>query len=176
MKILFTLLLALIAFTGTIQAQKTYATRNGKISFISTDDDDIQAVNNEVTSRLAAAGDISFSLLMKGFRFESQEMQDHFNNTYLESDKYPRADFKGSILNNREVNYAKNGFYPVTVKGVLTIHGVSQEMTTKGELTIKDGKPGVMAKFRITLEQFHITGGLLKAITKGVNITVDCHY
>ncbi|MFX5998986.1 hypothetical protein ABTF05_21635, partial [Acinetobacter baumannii] len=76
---------------------------------MATDDEDVKAVNNEVASRLADNGTISFSLLLKSFRFQLAEMQDHFNDKYVESDKFPRADFKGTITNIKDINFAKDG-------------------------------------------------------------------
>ena len=110
-------------------AQKIYATRNGKISFSAPSDDDVKAVNNEVTSRIADNGQITFSLLIKGFKFKLAEMQEHFNDQYLESNKFPRADFKGNIVNVSDVNFSKDGSYKVSVKGDLTLHGVTKPVS-----------------------------------------------
>ena len=52
------------------EAQKIYGTRNGKITFSSPSDEDVKAVNNEVSSRIADNGQITFSLLIKGFKFK----------------------------------------------------------------------------------------------------------
>ncbi len=176
MKAFILFLAGIFFFSGITIGQKTYVTRNAKISLVAIDDDDINATNNEVTSQLAPNGQITFSLLIKGLRFSSQEMQDHFNNSYIESNKFPRSDFKGTIENIKEVNFAKDGIYPVTVKGDLTMHGVKQSITSKGTITIKGGKPIAEGKFGIKLEQFNIMGGLSRPVTKGVTITVSCHY
>ncbi|MBU3744315.1 MAG: YceI family protein, partial [Sediminibacterium sp.] len=109
---------------SSLQAQKTFGTRNGQIVFQSPSDEDVKATNNEVSSRLQDNGTLSFSLLIKGFKFKMAEMQDHFNTQYLQSNQYPRADFKGTITNIASVNFTKDGNYPVQVKGDLTLHGV----------------------------------------------------
>ena len=176
MKVFFSLFLSLSLFLNMASAQKSYITRNGKISFLAIDDDDIKAVNNEVTSRLSANGQLTFSLLVKGFKFDLAEMQEHFNDNYMESTKYPRAEFKGNISNIKNVNIAKDGVYPVTVSGDLTMHGVTQKINSKGTVTVKGRKISAESKFSLTLEQFKISGGLLKALTKSLTVTVNCQY
>src|SRR6476660_3779707 len=108
-KILFIAILAIIS-TQTF-AQKAWNTRNAKISFVAQKDDGVTADNNEVNSRITDKGEVIFSLLMKGFKFELAEMQDHFNSEYIESNKYPGANFKGQIQNIKAVNFSKDGVY-----------------------------------------------------------------
>jgi hypothetical protein len=171
-KILF-VLTAVLVFATVTNAQKQFGTRNGKISFLATDDDGVKAVNNEVTSRLADNGTISFSLLMKGFRFELAEMQEHFNDKYVESTKFPRADFKGTITNIKDINFTKDGVYKATAKGDLTMHGVTKNITVAGTITIKNGKPSVSAKFPIVMKDFKIDG---TGVTSKVNADINCLY
>jgi hypothetical protein len=141
MKLFLSLVIASLFLLNNADAQKVYATRNGKISISSPSDEDIKAVNNEVTSRVADNGQMTFSLLIKGFKFRLAEMQVHFNDQYLESNQFPRADFKGNIVNLANVDFNKDGSYPVTVKGSLTLHGVTKEITVNGTILIKAGKP-----------------------------------
>ena len=53
-------------------------------------------------------------------------MEEHFNENYMESNTFPKANFKGTITDLGKVNFSKDGTYPVTVKGDLTIHGVTK--------------------------------------------------
>ena len=102
-------LLSLVLLIGIqADAQKIFGTRNGKITFESPTDGDVKAVNNEVTSRIADNGQLTFSMLIKGFKFKYAEMQEHFNDQYAESSKFPRADFKGNIVNLKDVNFTKD--------------------------------------------------------------------
>src|SRR5687767_3645741 len=112
---------ALLAINAA--AQDKFYTKTGKITFFSsTSLEDIQAINKSVTALLNATnGDIQISMLMKGFEFKKALMQEHFNEDYIESDKFPKAGFKGQITNNSSINYAVNGSYPATVSGQLTI-------------------------------------------------------
>src|SRR4051812_31116624 len=133
--------IAFAAMFTNLHAQKIYSTKTGKISFFSSAPlEDIEAKTSEVESKFASNGQIVFTLLMKGFEFENQQMEDHFNEEYLESTKYPKADFKGNIINMNEIDLSKDGTYPAKVKGSLTIHGVTKEIATNGTIEVKGPK------------------------------------
>lgn len=171
-KVLVVLVIAM--FIGyQAEAQKIFGTRNGKITFESPTDGDVKAVNNEVTSRIADNGQLTFSLLMKGFKFKLAEMQEHFNDQYAESTKFPRADFKGNIVNLKEVNFTKDGSYKVSVKGDLTMHGVTKNVTVNGVVEIKGGKPVARGSFVINLKDFKIDAS---TVTEKVAVEVSCQY
>src|ERR1700754_3021209 len=120
MKLLLTILLAL-SFT----APDKYFTKSGNISFISKGAiETITASHKGVTCVLdTKTGDLQFAVLMKGFEFKKALMQQHFNENYVESDKFPKSEFRGQVTNNSEVDYTKDGSYNAHVKGKLTIHG-----------------------------------------------------
>ena len=167
-------LLSLVLLIGIqADAQKIFGTRNGKITFESPTDGDVKAVNNEVTSRIADNGQLTFSMLIKGFKFKYAEMQEHFNDQYAESSKFPRADFKGNIVNLKDVNFTKDGSYPVTVKGDLTLHGVTKNITVKWNIEIKAGKPSAKAGFVINLSDFKIDAS---SVTEKVTVDINCQY
>ena len=63
-------------------------------------------------------------------------MQDHFNENYMESTKFPLASFRGKI--NEKIDYTRDGVYPVTSTGKFALHGVEKIETIKGTLTVKD--------------------------------------
>ena len=102
-------------------AQLRYFTKTGSVAFqAGTALEDIDGANKSTTSVFdAITGQIEFALLVKGFEFKSALMMEHFNENYLESNKYPKAVFKGKIMNIDKVNFKKTGEYPVTVKGTL---------------------------------------------------------
>jgi hypothetical protein len=179
MKRVFILIAAIGFATTALQAQKIYSTKTGKISFFSDAPlEDIEAKNNEVESKLASSnGQVVFTLLMKGFQFENELMQEHFNENYVESSKYPKADFKGFITNIKDINFSKDGTYPAKVKGTLTIHGVSKDVATDGTVTVNGGKATARTKFNISLKDYNIGGALIgKKIADKIAITVDCQY
>jgi hypothetical protein len=174
-KTLFTL--CLILLFSVAQAQDKFYTKNAKINFYSeTSLEDIEAKNKSAVAVLdSKSGTIQFSVLIKGFEFKNEEMQDHFNDDYLESDKFPKSEFKGQIVNNASVNYKKHGTYNVQVKGMLTIHGVTKEVVSNG--TVKVDNDGLKANstFNIILADYGIKISKLVGdkIAKTIKITID---
>jgi polyisoprenoid-binding protein YceI len=163
----------------TLQAQKIYATKTGKISFFSSAPlEDIEAKNSEVESKLAPSnGQVVFTLLMKGFQFENQLMEDHFNENYVESTRFPKSEFKGVVTNIRDINFSKDGSYPAKVKGNLTIHGITREIEANGVVEITGGNATAKTRFVINLADYGIGGKLVgKKIAETIAITVECQY
>lgn len=150
------LLLVLSSLGGF--AQSKYFTKNGTISFFSkTTLEDIEAKNQKVTCVLdAKSGAMEVAVLMKAFEFEKALMQEHFNENYVESDKYPKAMLKAKIVNIASVNFAKDGIYPVDIGGKLTMHGVDNAIAAKGTITVKGGKVSGMSAFTVKLSDHNI--------------------
>ena len=173
MKFAWICMITALCFATQATAQKIFGTRNGRISFTATNDDDVKATNNEVASRISDNGQLTFSALIKGFTFKYAEMQEHFNDQYLESSKFPRADFKGNILNLKEVNFGRDGSYKVSVKGDLTLHGVTKNITANGTIDIKGGKPKATCQFVIVMKDFKVDAS---SVTDKVTVDVNCQY
>lgn len=159
-------------------AQGKYITKTGKIHFFSTAAlEDINATNKSAIGLLdTQTGDLQFAALIKGFEFKKALMQEHFNKNYMESDKYPRADFKGVITNNSVVNYTTNGTYNVTVKGKLTMHGITKDVDIPGTITVKDGKLTTSSTFNVAVADYNITIPKIYRdnIAKSIKVTVEC--
>jgi hypothetical protein len=172
---IITLLLALFAF-GQVQAQKIYSTKTATVRFIAVDDKDIDATNTKVVSRLEANGKLSFIMLMKDFNFEMDLMQKHFNDEYVESDKFPRGIFNGQITNIKSVNFAKDGSYPIIVKGNMQVHGVNKAIQSNGLIVISNGVAKASAKFTVSLKDFGIGGVLIKMVADKVEVEVVASY
>src|SRR4051812_43355930 len=173
------LLLLTLVLSTLIYGQKIYNTRTGFISFFSSAPlEDIEAKNNAVQSQLASAnGQYDFDLNVKDFHFENDLMEEHFNESYLHTDKYPKAVFKGFITNLKDINFTKDGVYNATVKGNLTIHGVTREVVQNGTIEIKAGKAIAKSKFKILIKDYNVGGSLMsKMISDTVEITVLCQY
>ena len=102
-------------------------------------------------------------------------MQEHFNDDFMESDKFPRSEFKGQIANNASVNYKKHGTYNVQVKGMLTIHGVTKEVVSNGTIKVDNDGLKANSSFNITLADYGIKISKLVGdkIAKTIKITVD---
>jgi len=172
---IITLFIASLAFVQ-VQAQKIYSTKTAKVRFIAVDDKDIDATNTKAVSRLETNGNISFIMLMKDFSFEMDLMQKHFNEEYVESDKFPRGFFNGEITNINSVNFAKDGSYPIIVKGNMQVHGVNKAIQTNGVIVITKGLPKASAKFTVSLKDFGIGGVLIKMVADKVDVEVVANY
>ncbi len=173
------LLILSVAVTRFGFAQKVYGTRSGQISFFSSAPlEDIQAKNNAVQSQLSSAnGQYNFEMNIKDFHFENDLMEEHFNENYLHSDKYPKAYFKGFVTNLKDINFSKDGVYNTIVKGSLTIHGVTHEVVQNGTIEIKGGKAIARSKFKILIKDYNVGGSLAsKMISDTVEITINCQY
>ena len=169
--------LALIgAVTVSATAQK-YMTRTGKVTFFSsTPVENIEAFNNEAACVVdAATGDMAFVVPIKSFKFEKALMQEHFNENYMESDKYPKADFKGKISNMGDVNFAKDGTYNVKSTGKLTMHGVTRDVVIPGTITVKGGNVTAASKFNVRMADYKIKvpDMVSSKIAEAIEVTVS---
>ena len=151
------LVLTLLAASPSLFAQK-WGTRNGQISFFSaTKMEDISAANKAVSAVVdATAGTVAVSLDMRDFKFKRSLMEEHFNENYVESEKFPKAEFRGKIENAQTVKWTTDGIYPIAVGGTLSLHGVTKPVTVPFTLIIKDGKAGVSGKFPLALADYGV--------------------
>lgn len=179
MKYLFLILTICLLLTQATQAQ-LFFTKNGKISFFSkTSMENIEAVNNQVVSVLnIKTGDMAFSVLINGFLFKKSLMQEHFNENYMESEKYPKAGFKGTVTDFSKIDFIKDGIYPVSVSGDLSIHGITNKVTVSGTISIKSGSITASALFKVLLQDYKISVPKLVEdnISKSIDIKMDCNY
>lgn len=169
---------ALFALSTAANAQK-YFTRDGKIKFDATaasSPEKIEALSNSATCVFDASnGNFQWAVLIKGFQFEKALMQEHFNENYMDSGKFPKATFIGKITNLSEVNLAKDGTYNGIVSGQMTIRGISKDITANGALTIGGGNIKVNAGFSLNLADYKISIPSLVSdkIGKEARILVD---
>lgn len=172
-------LAVLLAGVSGVQAQK-YFTRTGNISFFSsTSIEDIEAHNKTVTAIFdVQSGAIQFAVTMKSFHFEKALMQEHFNENYVESDKFPKSTFKGMIENVKDIDFSKDGTYTANIKGKLTIHGVTKEITTQATFTVKGGAVVGEAKIKVNPEDYdiEIPGVVREKIAKELEVTMKMDF
>ena len=172
-------LLAAAFFTFNASSQ-VFLTRNGKVTFFSKAPvENIQAVNNEITSVLdTKKGEFQFGVLIKSFKFKKALMEEHFNENYLESNTYPKANFKGMIADIKKVDFTKEGNYTVTVNGDLMIHGVTKKIAVPGTITVTAGKIAATATFNVNIKDYNIKipSTLVNNIAETVDVSVDCKY
>jgi polyisoprenoid-binding protein YceI len=131
-------------------------TKTGFIGFYSkTSLEDIKAENNQVYAVLdPASHHLAFALLVKGFIFPKELMQEHFNENYAESDKYPKATFSGTC--SGDLDLTKEGTYQVVIKGDLTFHGVTKPLETTAQIGVRKDKVSAASAFKLKPEDFNI--------------------
>jgi hypothetical protein len=173
------LLLILTSINPPVDAQ-VYYTKNGSISFFSKGIlQNIEADNNQVISVMnVQTGTIEFSLLNNSFHFEKAKMEEDFNENYIESDKYPRSTFKGIIKDIGNLNFSKDGTFTVNIKGDLTIHGVTKNITTTGTINIVNGKISATSTFNVLVKDYKINIPTIvtNKIAESIEVKVHCNY
>jgi polyisoprenoid-binding protein YceI len=164
-------------FIANSNSQERFLTKSGSINFYSKAPmEDITADNNQVLSIIdATKGKMAISILMKSFLFDKALMQEHFNENYVESDKYPKATFKGDILNFDALNETAS---KAKVKGMLTIHGVSKEITIDANFTKTKDAILVDGNFIIEVDDFNIKipAVVAKNIAKKIKVSFNFNH
>lgn len=173
------IIIALLLVCQFSQAQKLIC-KDGHIWFYShTAMEDIEAHNYQVVAVLDQSnGELIFTLLVKSFNFKKKLMQEHFNENYMESDTYPKAGFKGNIVDFDKIDLKSDGKHEVTVKGELTIHGVSKEVSIKGMIEIANNMIHAKSDFTAIPSDYNISiPDLVKEnIAKEIEVHVDVKF
>lgn len=141
---------------ASLKAQ-VQSTTKGEVSFFSSAPlEDISAKNNRVISMLnTETGELVVRVPINQFDFPNKLMQQHFNENYMESEKYPYGTFKGKL--NEGIDFSKPGTYEATANGVLNIHGVDQKRSLNGKVIVgQDGKVQLQTKFTVALADHKI--------------------
>jgi polyisoprenoid-binding protein YceI len=174
-KIAFFILTAVLC-ASSVQAQK-YFTREGKISFYSDAPmEKIEAHNQQATAVVDfATGAIEFAVLIKAFQFEKALMQEHFNENYMESTKYPKATFKGQVIEVGKIDLKKDGTYSVKVKGTLTMRDVTKDVDSEATFVVSKGAVSATSAFKVAVADYGISIPKVVAekIAKVVDVKVD---
>ena len=153
--------------------QTIYLAQGAKTSFFSaTPIEDISATSESMTSVLnISTNEIAFNVPIRTFQFKKALMREHFNEKYIESDKYPNATFKGKI--NEKIDWTRDGTYDITATGVLTLHGVDKQHTEKGKAVVKDGKINITSSFKAAVKDHNIT--IPKIMMTNIAEIIDVH-
>ena len=158
-------------------AQDKVLTKNGKITFEASVPafEEVKAKNDGVTCVInTKTGEIASLAMVKGFRFKVALMEEHFNENYIESDKYPKSTFKGKIEGFDYSKVTKEG-KTYTVKGKLELHGKSKDITITA--TIKKTAEGLSltSNFTVNTDDFDIDipSVVSKKVSKKVAVTLD---
>ncbi|SEK18294.1 YceI-like domain-containing protein [Parapedobacter koreensis] len=160
------------------EAQDIWVDRGSHISFFSAAPlEDIAAATEHASSALhTKTNEIAFKVPIKSFVFNKRLMQEHFNENYLESDKFPYATFGGKIT--EPIDWSSDGSYPVTVMGFLEIHGVKKPYAVKTTVEIKGTTVTAHAKFDVKLadHDIKIPRVVIKNIAEVVAVDVSSTY
>lgn len=159
-------------------AQNRFFTKDAKINFnSSTPLEDIIAESNQATTFIDIdKNEVVFSVLTTSFKFRRALMEEHFNENYMESAKFPKAKFTGKIIT--PVDWKSEKTVIADVKGDLTMHGVTKEVTLKAQITPGKSKIAATTELKITPEMFNIAipSAVRDKIAKEVTIKIDVIY
>jgi len=176
MKTLFTLILTLLIISQ-VKSQDKFLTKTGFVSFFSHSlVEDIKAENNQGLSIIdTKTGEIIIQLLMRSFMFKKALMQEHFNENYIESSTYPKAIFKGRILNYDQL---VNEDLVAEIEGVLFVHGKEKEIKITGEMKRDSDELILSGDFMVEVADFDIKIPtiVVNNIAKIVKVSFEFHH
>ncbi|MCU0345615.1 MAG: YceI family protein [Saprospiraceae bacterium] len=142
-----------------LSAQRIF-TKNANVHFDATSNKSLEEVDAKTNTGTlvidAGTGAVEAAVLMKSFQFEKALMQEHFNENYVESTKFPKATFKGKIADQSKVNFKQDGTYNISVAGNLTMHGVTKPVTAPATITVKGGKVSAQTNFTLALADYDV--------------------
>ncbi|WP_260625817.1 YceI family protein [Hymenobacter sediminicola] len=152
------LLLSLLLLAAGARAQSRYMTREGVVTFFSSSPvEDIEARSQQTAAILdLQTRQLAFTIPVKSFQFKRTLMQEHFNENYLESDRYPKATFTGKLTAVDAEALRNGGPQKVTAEGDLTIHGVTRHVQVPGTLELQNGRLVVHATFPVAPADYKI--------------------
>lgn len=167
--------IAFLLATSTLATAQNFGTKTAKVLiFSSTPIEDIKAVTDKgVGILIPKSKEVVFQIPIKSFAFAKGLMQEHFNENYMESDKFPYAKFKGNI--QQEIDLSKDAVFPVTVKGILNIHGVDRPRTIAGQMEIKNGAVKIATSFDVPCadHKIKIPSLVVTKVAEVIKVSVD---
>lgn len=176
MRIRYLFILSFTLSAAAATAQK-YTAEKAFISFYSDAPlEDIIAENTKATTLFnSSTNDLVFSVPIKDFKFEKSLMQEHFNEKYMESEKFPKATFQGKV---EGFDMAKSGEQQVKAVGKLTIHGVTKDIDVPGTMQVNGNKIAMKSRFMVKVADYNIAIPRLvfQNIAEEVEVTVDFVY
>lgn len=171
LKIIF--LIIVVAISKIAVAQNALIDKEGVAHFFSEAPlEDIEAINKKALGAIdLEKGTVAVSMVMKDFHFDKSLMEEHFNENYIESEKYPKASFKGKILDFASLDFTQPGEFTAKAEGELEIHGVGKPLTSDVEFRVTEDKIEVSTFFQVALEDHKIK--IPKIVIKNIAEVVD---
>jgi hypothetical protein len=178
MKKLILIIATLSSFAlSNLWAQTLYKAANAQVGFYSkTPLENIDGKSETATTLInLETKDIAFVIQNVSFQFPNKLMQEHFNEKYMESEKYPLSQFRGNV--QEKIDLKVVGVYQVNVKGKLTIHGVVQERTINGTITVKEGSIQLESNFKVKVadHKIEIPSLVTAKIAEELDVTVSAN-
>lgn len=178
MRSLIPIMAILLLFPGTIRAQEIYEATGVSTEFFSSAPiEDIAAhADGGISLWNTRNGEITFRINIRSFDFEKGKMQEHFNENFMESHKYPNATFKGRV--QQQPDLSEEGQYQVTLEGILQIHGVEQQREIDATVTVRDNKVELYSKFNVAVadHDIEIPKLLFRNIAEVVSVEINANY
>jgi len=166
-----------LCLANSLGAQDKFLTKEGYVSFFSHSIvEDIKADNNQALSIIdTTTHKIAIQLLMRSFMFEKALMQEHFNENYVESYKYPKATFSGEIRNFGELNDENT---ETEIVGDLTVHGETKNISTKVNITMENDEIILKGDFKVEVADFNIKIPAIvrNNIAKTIKVSFELHH
>jgi len=177
MKLTSTLLLIFLS-SILAKAQNILISNNADVSFFSsTIVEDIEGKSKMGSSAInASTGDIIFQVPNTSFQFKKKLMQEHFNENYMESEKFPTSAFKGKL--DKPIDLATNGSYKVNVAGNLMVHGVTKAYKSVADIVVNNGIATAKSVFKVRIadHNIEIPSLVFKNIAEFVEVRVQAIY
>jgi YceI-like protein len=163
--------------TSTFNAQTNYYTKTGSIGFEASvpSFEEVKTINNTVSSILnTTTGEIAALALVKGFRFKVALMEEHFNESYAESAKFPKATFVG-VIDDFSINDLTHEFKVFHLNGKLTFHGKTVDISPEAFISIEENKIYLTSNFILNPKDFDINIPKIvrKKVAKTIEVTID---
>ncbi len=165
-------------FCIILNAQERYITRNGNVIFEATvpSFEEIKAVHKNTSALLNIKnGELAALILVKGFKFKIALMEEHFNENYIESDDFPKATFKGKIL-NFDFKEISDEFKQFEIEGILKIHGISKKIKTICNIKLNSKNILLIGKFKINPSDFDIKIPNIVSNKIAKNVFIDFNF
>jgi hypothetical protein len=168
----------LLIFNFSFAQNKLYSSNKSEFSFFSkTPLEDIDAKNTRANSIINLSNkELVVRIPVSQFQFKNKLMQQHFNENYMESEKFPYATFKGKI--NEEIDFSKAGTNSVSASGILNIHGIDQNRKLVGKLTVIENSLLLETTFEVLLadHKIDIPKLVFKKIAEKINVIANINY
>ena len=168
----------ILIFNFSFAQNKLYSSNKSEFSFFSkTPLEDIDAKNTRASSIINLSNrEMVVRIPVSQFQFKNKLMQQHFNENYMESEKFPYATFKGKI--KEEIDLSKAGIYSVSASGILNIHGIDQNRKLVGKLTVSENSLLLETTFEVLLSdhKIDIPKLVFKKIAEKINVIANISY